>query len=139
MSQTDLFNLVQQVQDQYGTLFAHVITINFAMIVAIYYFLHRTRFVFRIAAFGVYLIGMLTLVGLMLQQANFKKLVLQEMQAMASTGQAAMVANFLQLQESWLFQSARLFQNLSLWILIVVIGYMLFFWKNPTTADRSVA
>ena len=32
---------IRDVHAQYAVLFGHIITINFAMIVAIYYFLHR--------------------------------------------------------------------------------------------------
>lgn len=43
-------------------LFAQIITINFAVVVAIYYFLDRAPILFRLAAFAFYAIGMLYLV-----------------------------------------------------------------------------
>ncbi len=101
MSQAEIFSLVQQVQDQYGSLFAQLITINFAMIVAIWYFLHRTQFRFRIATFVFFLVGMLTLVGLMLQQANIKGLA-----------RRALEQNRPDLRSS-------------------VVAYMLFHWRHP--------
>src|SRR5436305_15320298 len=72
MGESELIGVIRDVNAQYAVLFGQVITINFAMIVAIYYFLHRSPLLFRIAAFGFYAVGMLALVGLLLQQGNYK-------------------------------------------------------------------
>lgn len=135
MSQAEIFGLVQQVQDQYAQLFAEIVTINSAMIVAIFYFLHRATLGFRVAAFAFYLIGMLTLTGMMLHEANVKGLALAAMAAIAPADRAPMIAGYLALQDTWLFRAISLFQNLSLWALVLVIAYMLFGWRNPE-ADK---
>jgi hypothetical protein len=139
MTQTELFALVQQVHEQYATLFAQVITINFAMIIAIFYFLHRARLGFRVAAFGFYLIGMLTLVGMMLQEANIKAIALGAMNAIPIEEQSSVVQGYLSLQGRWLFRAISLFQNGSLWALVSVIAYMLFWWRNPNDQRSSAA
>jgi len=54
MNGTDLFGVVTAVSAQYATLLGMVISVNFAMIVAIWTFLHRTRIHFQIAAFAVH-------------------------------------------------------------------------------------
>lgn len=131
MTQAELFNLVQQVHDQYGAYFAQVITINFAMIVAIFYFLHRVQIGFRLAAYGFYLTGMLTLSGLMLHAANVKALALSAMTAIPVAQRSPVVAGYLQLQDGWLFSATRLLQNVSLWALVLVVTYMLFRWRHP--------
>ena len=59
MGETELIGMIRDVNAQYAVLFGQIITINFAMIVAIYYFLHRASLSFRCAAFGFYPIGML--------------------------------------------------------------------------------
>lgn len=46
MGETDLIGIVRDVNSQYAILFGQIITINFAMIVAIYYFLHRSALLF---------------------------------------------------------------------------------------------
>ena len=137
MTQAELFTLVQQVHEQYAALFAQVITINFAMIVAIFYFLHRARLGLRLAAFLFYLVGMLTLVGMMLQEANIKAIALGTLAAIPVGVQAPMTHGYLVLQDQWLFRTIRFFQNTSLWVLIGVIAYMLFWWRNPNAPSTQ--
>jgi hypothetical protein len=134
MSQAELFALVQQVHEQYGALFAQVITINFAMIIAIFYFLHRARLGFRIAAFIFYLVGMLTLTGMMLHEANVKGIALAAMAVIPAAEQTPVVQSYLALQRGWLFRAIGFFQNAALWALVGVIAYMLFWWRNPHDA-----
>ena len=131
MSQAEIFNLIQQVQDQYAALFAQVITINFAMIVAVFYFLHRTSLRFRMAAFLFYITGMLALVGMMLHAANVKAFALAALSAIPAENRDSVVAAYLAFQDSWLAKASALFQNASVWLLLGVVFYMLFVWRNP--------
>ncbi len=144
MTEVELIRLIQQVQEQYAGLFGQIISINFAMVVAIWYFLHRARLAFRIAAFGFYLLGMLTFTGLMLLQANVKATAVAALRAIPPSQRSQFSNDLLALQDSWLFHLTSLFQNASLWVLIAVTGYLLFFWdgaSKPTleseTASRS--
>ena len=41
MGESELIGIIRDSNVQYASLFGQMITINFAMIVAIYYFLHR--------------------------------------------------------------------------------------------------
>ena len=138
MSQSELFGLIMKVQEQYGALFAQIITINFAMIVAIYYFLRNAGFRLRFAAFIFYLVGMLTLVGMMLQQANFKSLAIRELRGIPADQRSSVVDGFLALQNAWLFRAASFLQNLSLWLLIAVVGYLLFWWDRKQAPQDSI-
>ena len=131
MSQAEIFNLIQQVQDQYAALFAQVITINFAMIVAVFYFLHRTSLRFRMAAFLFYITGMLALVGMMLHAANVKAIALAALIAIPAGSRDGVVAGYLAFQDSWLATAIALFQNASVWLLLAVVFFMLFLWRNP--------
>jgi hypothetical protein len=137
MSEAEIFALVQQVHEQYAALFAQVITINFAMIVAIFYFLHRARTGFRIAAFLFYLIGMLTLTGMMLHAANIKGIALAAMASIPAP--SPVVRGYLALQGGWLFRAISFFQNMSLWAMGGVIAYMLFWWRNPHAGTHDVS
>ena len=137
MSQAELFAIVQQVHEQYAALFGQVITINFAMIVAIFYFLYRARLGFRIAAFVFYLIGMLAIVGQMLQAANVKGIALAAMAAIPVTDQVPVVQSYLALQGVWLFRATGFFLNAALWALVGVIAYMLFWWHNPDRDENT--
>ena len=72
MSELDLLNLARSTTEHQVTWFAQVITINFGMVVAIYYFLNRARIALKIFGFFAYTTGMLVLLGEMLVEANVK-------------------------------------------------------------------
>ena len=129
MSQAEIFAIIQTVNAQYAVLFAQVLTVNFAVIVATYYFVHRTAVRFRVAFLAVYLVGMLAVVGQMLQQSNIKRQALGALAAIPAGERALVSQGILDLQGSWLFRASALLQNASLWLLVAVIAYMLFRWR----------
>ena len=135
MGETELVAVIRDVDAQYAVLFGQVVTINFAMIVAIYYFLHRAALGFRLAAFGFYAIGMLALIGLMLQQANFKNQALLALAALPPVQQSQMAGRVLSINHSWLFQASGFFLNASLWV-FAAVAYLLFWWRGDTQAAR---
>jgi hypothetical protein len=138
MSETELIGIIRDVDAQYAVLFGQIITINFAMIVAIYYFLHRANLVFRIAAFVFYAIGMFSLIGLMLQQANFKVEAVAALAAIPAGHRSQMANSVLDLHRSWLLTASSIFLNVSLWVLFIVIAYLLFWWRgDPERWRRS--
>lgn len=130
MGETELIGMIRDVNAQYAVLFGQIITINFAMIVAIYYFLHRSPLLFRAAAFGFYAIGMLALVGLMLEQANYKNQALIALAAIPAAQRSRMAGSILAINGSWLSQATGLFLNASLWVLVAAVAYLLFLWKG---------
>jgi hypothetical protein len=130
MGESELIGMIRDVDAQYAVLFGQVITINFAMIVAIYYFLHRASLLFRIAAFGFYAIGMFALIGLMLQQANFKSQALNALAALPAEKHTQIALSMLALHRSWLFQTSSFFLNASIWVLFAVVAYLLFAWRG---------
>ena len=138
MGESELIGVIRDVNAQYAVLFGQVITINFAMIVAIYYFLHRSPLLFRIAAFGFYAVGMLALVGLLLQQGNYKFEALGTLAAIAPEHRSQMASSVLALNQSWLAKATSLFLNTSLWVLVLAIAYLLFGWRgDPEGRSRE--
>ena len=138
MGESELIGVIRDVNAQYAVLFGQVITINFAMIVAIYYFLHRSPLLFRIAAFGFYAVGMLALVGLLLQQGNYKFEALAALVAIAPEHRSQMASSVLALNQSWLAKATSLFLNTSLWVLVLAIAYLLFGWRgDPEGRSRE--
>ena len=106
------------------------------MIVAIFYVLRQTRLGFRIAAWLFYLTGMLTLTGMMLHEANVKGLALASMAAIPPAARDPVIAGYLALQHGWLFRTTAAFQNLALWVLVIVVGYMLFWWRSEKVGPK---
>lgn len=128
MGETELIGLIRDVNAQYATLFGQIITINFAMIVAIYYFLHRAGLLFRAAAFGFYAVGMLALIGLMLEQANYKAQALNALSALPTRSRIG--DSVIAIQQSWLSEATNFFLNASLWVLFAAVAYLLFWWRG---------
>ena len=130
MNEVELVGIIRDANAQYAVLFGQIITITFAMVVAIYYFLHRARLPLKLAAFACYAIGMLSLIGLMLQQANFKGMAIRALEAMPPERLSSIGAGYLELRNSWLFVASGAFLNISLWVLFAVIGWLLFWWRG---------
>ena len=137
MGETELIGILRDVDAQYAVLFGQIITMNFAMIVAIYYFLHRATLLFRIAAFMFYAIGMFSLIGLMLQQANFKSEAVTALAAIPAGHRSQMANSVLDLHASWLMAASGIFLNVSLWVLFLVIAYLLFWWRGDPERLRQ--
>ncbi|MFL6725244.1 MAG: hypothetical protein ACJ8FS_01870 [Sphingomicrobium sp.] len=130
MGESELIGIIRDVHAQYAVLFGQIITINFAMIVAIYYFLHRSPLLFRIAAFAFYAIGMLALIGLMLEQANYKDRALIALAALPPERRSPFAASILAFHQSWLSHATSFFLNTSLWVLFAVVAFLLFWWRG---------
>lgn len=130
MGEIELITMIREVNAQYVVLFGQLITINFAMIVAIYYFLHRSALLFRIAAFGFYAIGMLALIGLMLVQSNYKYQALLALRALPAAKRSPITDSLLAVDQSWVGQATTFFLSVSLWVLFAVVAYLLFWWRG---------
>src|SRR5881394_2201886 len=59
-----------------------MITINFGMVVAIYYFLHGAKLALKVFTFFAYTVGMMVLLGEMLVEANIKEGVIEALHAL---------------------------------------------------------
>lgn len=130
MGETELIGIIRDVNAQYAILFGQIITINFGMIVAIYYFLHRSPVLFRIAAFGFYAIGMLALIGLMLEQSNYKYQALLALRHLPAAQRSPVTDSLIAINESWLAQTTTFFLSASLWVLFAAVAYLLFWWRG---------
>lgn len=130
MGETELIGMIRDVNAQYAVLFAQIITINFAMIVAIYYFLHRSALLLRFAAFGFYAIGMLALIGLMLEQSNYKNQAVIALRALPAAKRSPITDSLLAVNDSWLSHATSFFLNASLWVLFAAVAYLLFWWRG---------
>jgi len=117
-----------------------MITINFAMIVAIYYFLHEAKLALKIFTFFAYTVGMLVLLGEMLVEANIKEGVIESLRALPVAQLSRPTVRYLAVYDSWLTLITRITFNLAVWLFWFGIFYLLFFWKrhsqNLTTDSR---
>jgi hypothetical protein len=128
---TDLLTLVRSTDQQIAALFGQMISLTFAMIAGIYYFLNRARMPLKVFAFLCYGVGMLAFFGMMLREANIKRIALDAIEAMPLAQRAPTVEGLRQLSHSWLFDDTSLFMNAAHYVLWISVIYLLFFWKRP--------
>ncbi len=131
MSEVELLELGRSTTEHIANMFGQVITINFAMVVAIYYFLNRAPLVMKIFAYLVYLIGTGLFLGLMLQESNIKAAVLQALNALPAASLSLPTQRFMLVATNFLGVGTSLFENAAYWILCLGNFFLLFFWKKP--------
>src|SRR5262245_39227111 len=132
MSELDLLNLARSCGQIISSDFAQVITITFAMVVAIYYFLHRAGIRMKIFAFIIYTIGILAYLGMMLLESSVILGALTALRAIPAAELAPPTQNYLSVRASWVGITASILLNLVYWILWLGTGYLLFFWRKPS-------
>ena len=137
MTEFDLFNLARAITAVEIGYFTQMITINFAMIVAIYYFLNQANLPMKVMAFIAYLVGMALFLGEMLLETNVKTVVLAQMQALPHP--SALTTRYLGLYDIWLGKLTALLLNGAIWIFVLGVFYLLFFWKKqPEERDVRI-
>ena len=131
MSEQELMGLARSITANEVSWFGQIITINFAMIVGIYYFLNRAQIALKLFAFGVYLVGMLLYLGEMLLETNVKSVAIRSLAALphrSDVGQA-----YLDVSASWLGVLTIVLFNGAFWLLAAGVFYLLFFWREKTS------
>jgi hypothetical protein len=132
MTGPELLALVRSCDQQIASLFGQMISITFAMIAGIYYFLNRARLPLKLLGFLCYAVGMLAFFGMMLREANIKQVALHAIEALPERG--AVAQGLLDLTGTWLFQDTALFINAAHYALWISVIYLLFLWKKPADA-----
>lgn len=135
MSEADLFNLARGITAVEIGYFTQMITINFAMIVAIYYFLNQANLTMKVLAFIAYVVGMALFLGEMLFETNVKVTVLDLLKA--TPHPSVITQRYLALYDSWLGHAVAVMLNGAIWILVLGVFYLLFFWRK-STEERDV-
>lgn len=131
MGEAEIFETVRSTNAQIVALYAQFISINFAAIAGIYLFLNRATLPLKLVAFGVYLVGSLMFIGLMLEESNIKLVALAELGAIPADQISGLSRGLLALHESWLFNVTAVLLNAGLWILILGVAWLMFGWRKP--------
>ena len=133
MSELDLLNLARSTTEHEVAWFAQMLTINFAMIVAIYYFLNTARMRLKLFSFFAYTVGMIVLLGQMLVEANVKVGAMEALRALPAAQLSGPSVRYLSVSNSWLALATSITFNLSVWLLWFGVLYLLFLserhWK----------
>ena len=136
MSELDLLNLARSCGQTISSDFAQVITITFAMVVAIYYFLHQAGIRMKIFAFAIYTCGMLAYLGMMLLESQVGLGAQKVLRALPQGEQILPTQNYLGIRASWVGTTADVLLNLVYWVLWLGTAYLLFFWRKPSEIVR---
>jgi hypothetical protein len=128
MNETDLLNLGRSITANEVSWLGQVITINFAMVVGIYYFLNRAGLALKVFAFIAYLLGMLLYLGEMLIESGVKRQVLLSLQSMHKLSPIGQT--YIGINASWLGMLTVVLFNGAFWLLAIGVFYLLFFWRR---------
>ncbi len=131
ISQLELLNLARSCGQTISSEFAQVITITFAMVVAIYYFLHQAGLRMKIFAFTIYTFGMLTYLGMMVLETGVATGTQNALRAIPVDAMELPTLYYLGLRSSWVGTFSNILINLVYWVLWLGTGYLLFFWRKP--------
>src|SRR5205814_9843232 len=105
-----------------------MITINFGMVVAIYYFLHGAKLALKVFTFFAYTVGRMVLLGGMLVEANIKEGVIEALRALPGERLSRPIMRFLSVYDSWLALTRRISSNLPVWLFWFAVRSFVFFW-----------
>jgi len=137
LSELDLLNLARSCGQTISGDFAQVITITFAMVVAIYYFLHQAGIRMKIFAFAIYTCGMLAYLGMMLLESGVIMGALRALREIPRAEQSLPTQSYLGMRMSWVGTTATVLLNLVYWVLWLGTGYLLFFWRKPASRGEE--
>jgi hypothetical protein len=137
MSELELINLARSTTANELSSFGEMITITFAMIVAIYYFLNQARLLLRVFSFVVYLLGMLVLLGEMLIETNIKYAAITALKALRPAQTSIPTQMYLVVNASWLGIATSVVFNSTFWLLMVGVFYLLFFGRKHLNRGES--
>jgi hypothetical protein len=130
VTENELLQLAESAFEQVAMLYAQVITINFALAAAVYYFLSEARLPMKIFAAMIYSVGMLMYVGFIGIQAKIWDAVTRALDAMPPENLSLPAKTINGLEDDWLIALTGVFLNVGLWILGIGSLFLLFFWKK---------
>ena len=143
MSETELLTIGRTATEHLVTWFAQMLTITFAMIVAIYYFLKDARLSLKVFTFVAYSLGMIVLLGVMIVESNIKSGATEALAQMPREQLSGPTLYYLALSESWMSKVVSATFNLSVWVLWFGVLYLLFFaakhWRSMPSSSRRDA
>ncbi|HEX3810425.1 MAG TPA: hypothetical protein VHW02_12090, partial [Rhizomicrobium sp.] len=101
MTEPDLLNLAHTYNQDISSAFGQIVTITFAMIVGIYYFLNQAKLGLKIFAFAIYTVGMFLYFSLMIVASNVGLGVFESLQAMPQDQLSRPAVHLLAVRDSW--------------------------------------
>ncbi len=130
MSELDLLNLARASSDSVSSEFGQIITITFAMVVGIFYFLNEAKIGLKVLSYVVYSIGMFLYFGMMIGHSNSLLAVVNALNAIPAANRSLPTAMFLAFRDNWITLVINILINVGFWVLWLSVGYLLVFWRK---------
>ncbi len=132
MSEHEILQLLQSYDDAQQNSIAQVISLHFVMIAAVFYFLHRSGLIMKLAVFVLYALGNAMYVALMYNVSHRIIGARQELAALAGSETASPITEAVlrNTGEAW-SNTQAVITNVSFLALWLGTTYLLFFWKRP--------
>jgi hypothetical protein len=137
MTEADLLNLAHTYNQDVPTAFGQIITITFAMVVGIYYFLNQAKLGLKVFAYIAYSMGMFLYLGFMLGSSNVVHGVYTALTALPADRTSLATGYALAIANSWLTPVENVLINGGFWVLWLGVGYLLFFWRKADHMPRG--
>jgi hypothetical protein len=130
MTETELFSIFHDHHAKLADLMMDVIGINFAMTVAIFYFLNEAKLALKLFSFLAYSTGMILFVTLNFVETETSASALTMLREMPRDQLSLPSLHLIRLAEGWLPKVETGVHNLAYWVLWGGVAYLLFFWKK---------
>jgi len=136
MSEHEVLSLLGMIQGEQTIIVAQIVSLHLAMIVGIFYFLHRSGLMMKIAVLAVYTLAYALFIGLL---SNLSLQLLgarADLIAITEGGGRLSGLGYATLQQTTaaLHNWVSLVANIMLLVLWLGATYFLFFWKRPKDA-----
>jgi hypothetical protein len=123
--------LLESYTEQQMQLIIQVVSLHFALVIAVFYFLHRSGLIMKFAVFGLYTIGNLLFLGLIYNLSLKVVAVRQDLLALQERGVELSAISQTVLDNLRPFINvASMMANIAFVALWIGAVYFLFFWKK---------
>jgi hypothetical protein len=131
MTEAEILTLLESYTEQQMQLIIQVVSLHFALVIAVFYFLHRSGLIMKFAVFGLYTIGNLLFLGLIYNLSLKVVAVRQDLLALQERGVELSAISQTVLDNLRPFINvASMMANIAFVALWIGAVYFLFFWKK---------
>lgn len=134
MSEYEILSLLENYTEQQMQLIVQVVSLHFALMVAVFYFLHRSGLIMKLAVFGLYTLGYSLFLGLIYNLSIEVVAAQQDLVALRQGGDDLSAISQAALNDLRPFVNvASVIGNTAFLALWAGAIYFLFFWKKRET------
>lgn len=135
MSEAEILQLLENYTEQQTQLIIQIVSLHFALVVAVFYFLHRSGLAMKLAIFALYMLGNTLFLGLIYNLSLKVVAARTDLLALQARGvELSAMSNTVLDNLRPFINAASLIANISFVALWIGAVYFLFFWKKREPA-----